>query len=178
MWSTSILSGALLQLILLATGLRSVSATPALSARASGTCTLTASVGDDAPAFLKAAADPSCATVAIPAGTTLSIHTKMNMTGLSNKHIVSPCVPLQLFSDLKRVARQNLQGTVKFNPDLDYWTDNAFPFSFQDQTAFWLLGGTNLQLDGGGTLDGSGQAWYDKLYVSPMLSLLRRAQFS
>ena len=56
-----------------------------------------------------------------------------------------------------------MQGTVKFNPDLDYWTDNAFTFDFQDQAAFWLLGGTNIQLDGGGTLDGSGQAWYDEL---------------
>ncbi len=52
-------------------------------------CTLTASGSDDAPAFLKAAADSSCSTVTIPAGTTLSIETKMNMTSLLNKHIVS-----------------------------------------------------------------------------------------
>ncbi len=57
---------------------------------------------------------------------------------------------------------QNVQGTVKFNPDIDYWMDNSFSFDFQDQAAFWLLGGKNIVLDGGGTLDGSGQAWYDE----------------
>ncbi|KAI9064784.1 glycoside hydrolase family 28 protein [Trametes sanguinea] len=113
-----------------------------LTPSASGTCTLTASGSDDAPAFLKAAADSSCSTVTIPSGTTLSIQSKMNMTGTLNKHI-------------------NVQGTIKFNPDIDYWADNAFTFDFQDQVAFWLLGGKNIVLDGGGTIDGSGQAWYD-----------------
>lgn len=40
---------------------------------------------------------------------------------------------------------------------------NAFYFAFQNSSTFWLLGGTNILLDGGGTLDGSGQAWYDAL---------------
>ncbi|TCD69408.1 hypothetical protein EIP91_007755 [Steccherinum ochraceum] len=115
---------------------------PSLFTRASSACTLSASGKDDAPAFLKAVSDPSCATVVVPAKTTLNIETRMNMTGLSNKHI-------------------SIQGTVRFNPDLPYWTGNAFYFSFQDQVAFWLLGGRNIVVDGGGTLDGAGQAWYD-----------------
>jgi hypothetical protein len=53
-------------------------------------CTLTASGGDDAPHFLKAVHD--CATVTIPAKSTLSIQTRMNMTGLRSKHIVSRSV--------------------------------------------------------------------------------------
>ncbi|KAI8978247.1 glycoside hydrolase family 28 protein [Trametes punicea] len=113
------------------------------ASRASRTCTITSSGSDDAPAFLEAAADSSCSTVTIPTGTTLSIQSKMNMTGTVNKHI-------------------NLQGTIKFDPDIEYWSNNAFPFNFQDQIAFWLLGGTNIVLDGGGTIDGSGQAWYDQ----------------
>ncbi|KAI0827708.1 glycoside hydrolase family 28 protein [Trametes gibbosa] len=117
-------------------------APPSLIARASGSCTLATSGSDDASAFMEAAADPSCLTVTIPAGTTLSIQSKLNMTGTSNK-------------------RFNVEGTVKFNPDIDYWADNAFSFDFQDQVAFWLLGGKNVILEGGGTLDGSGQAWYD-----------------
>lgn len=55
---------------------------------ASGTCTLSASGSDDAPAFLKAAADPSCSAVVIPQSTTLNIATRLNMTGLGNKRIV------------------------------------------------------------------------------------------
>lgn len=54
---------------------------------------------------------------------------------------------------------------MQFTPNLPYWTGNAFFIPFQTQLAFWLLGGTNITLDGGGTLDGQGQAWYDALYV-------------
>lgn len=66
------------------------------------------------------------------------------MTGLSNTHI-------------------NLQGTIRFKPDLTYWLNNAFQFAFQNQSTFWLLGGENIVLNGGGTIDGAGQAWYDAL---------------
>ncbi|KAF9560995.1 glycoside hydrolase family 28 protein [Agrocybe pediades] len=103
-------------------------------------CTLTASGGDDAPQFLKAV--KACSTVTIPKSTTLSIATRMDMTGLKNKHI-------------------NLQGTIKFTPDIPYWSGNGFFIPFQTQITFWLLGGENLLFDGGGTLDGSGQVWYD-----------------
>ena len=56
---------------------------------AEASCTLSASGGDDAPAFLSAAAGAACPTVTIPSGTTLSIRSKLNMTGISDKHIVS-----------------------------------------------------------------------------------------
>jgi galacturan 1,4-alpha-galacturonidase len=56
-----------------------------------------------------------------------------------------------------------VQGTIKFNPNIAYWAGHSYPISFQSQAAWWLLGGTNLVVDGGGTIDGSGQAWYDGL---------------
>ncbi|KAF9012593.1 glycoside hydrolase family 28 protein [Cyathus striatus] len=74
------------------------------------------------------------------------------MTGLSDKHI-------------------NLQGTLRFNPDIPYWTGNAFFIPFQTQVTFWLLGGKNIILNGGGTLDGVGQPWYDAFATNS--SLLR-----
>lgn len=56
---------------------------------------------------------------------------------------------------------------------------NGFFIPFQTQITFWLLGGENIVLTGGGTLDGAGQvgicpnsyrgsnnkkqAWYDAL---------------
>ncbi|KAF4598762.1 hypothetical protein EYR38_007170 [Pleurotus pulmonarius] len=84
----------------------------------------------------------SCSVVTVPKGVTLSVGSRLNMTGLANKHL-------------------NLQGTIKFTPDIPYWTGNAFFIPFQTQVTFWLLGGKNLRVDGGGTLDGSGQIWYD-----------------
>lgn len=55
--------------------------------RPHATCTLAASGGDDAPAFVKAVR--TCDTVIVPKDTTISIGTRVNMTGVSNKHIVS-----------------------------------------------------------------------------------------
>ena len=49
-------------------------------------CTLSASGNDDGPAL--AAAVRSCDTTVIPAGTTLSVGSALNLTGLANKHIV------------------------------------------------------------------------------------------
>ena len=50
-------------------------------------CTLHASGADDTPHFLRAVQE--CATVTIPKYTTLNIETRLNMTGLKDKHIVS-----------------------------------------------------------------------------------------
>ncbi|KAJ7863468.1 glycoside hydrolase family 28 protein [Mycena olivaceomarginata] len=82
------------------------------------------------------------AAVVIPATSTLNISTRLNTTGLSDVHL-------------------NLQGTLRFDPNIPYWVANAFPFAFQTSITFWILGGTNIVVDGGGTLDGAGQAWYD-----------------
>jgi galacturan 1,4-alpha-galacturonidase len=103
-------------------------------------CTLTASGNDDAPQFLTAI--EACPTVTIPKTTTLNVETRLNMTGLSDKHI-------------------SLEGTITFNPNIPYWTGNAFFIPYQTQITFWLLGGENILFDGGGTLDGSGQTWWD-----------------
>ncbi|TDL23426.1 glycoside hydrolase family 28 protein [Rickenella mellea] len=114
----------------------------AVSVSAAPSCTVTAAGAgkDDAPALL--AAVQACPTTIIPVGTTLNISTRLDMTGLSNKEI-------------------KLQGTIRFNPNIPYWSGNGFSYPFQTQVTFWQLGGTNLHIDGGGTLDGAGQAWYD-----------------
>lgn len=127
---------------------------------ADASCTLTASGGDDAPSFVTAV--QSCSTVTIPASTTLNISSKMNMTGLSNKQI-------------------NLEGTIKINDNINYWAGNSFYFSYQTQNAFWLLGGSDITLTGGGTVDGSGQTWYKEFssnssLVRPILLTIYQAQ--
>ncbi|KAJ7915524.1 glycoside hydrolase family 28 protein [Mycena leptocephala] len=94
---------------------------------------------DDSPHFLSAV--QACSKVTIPSFTTLNISTRLNMTGLRNKHIVSK--------------------DCQFWPDIGYWSGNGFSFPFQTQITFWILGGKNIVLDGGGTLDGAGQDWWD-----------------
>ncbi|TFY74908.1 hypothetical protein EWM64_g9105 [Hericium alpestre] len=55
--------------------------------------------------------------------------------------------------------------------DSGAFRQNAFFFDFQNASTFWILGGTGIVLDGGGTLDGTGQAWWDAL---PSNSTLQR----
>ncbi|KUI70986.1 Exopolygalacturonase X [Cytospora mali] len=55
----------------------------------------------------------------------------------------------------------DIQGTIKFTDDTDYWQENSYKFIFQNATSFFKLGGDDVFIYGGGTLDGSGQTWYD-----------------
>ena len=50
---------------------------------------------------------------------------------------------------------------MQFTNDTDYWQAHAFRQGFQNATTFFQLGGADVNVFGGGTLDGNGQAWYD-----------------
>lgn len=43
----------------------------------------------------------------------------------------------------------DIQGTIKFTDDIDYWTDASFPFVFQNLTSYFLLGGDDVFIYGG-----------------------------
>jgi galacturan 1,4-alpha-galacturonidase len=55
----------------------------------------------------------------------------------------------------------DIQGYILFSPNTTYWQANSFPFVFQNVTSFFKLGGDDVNIYGGGTLDGNGQVWYD-----------------
>ncbi|XHF96628.1 hypothetical protein AWENTII_000251 [Aspergillus wentii] len=61
-------------------------------------------------------------------------------------------------------------GKIQFTNDTDYWQKNAFQQNFQNATTFFQLGGEDVNLYGGGILDGNGQVWYD-LYAEDALIL-------
>ncbi|KAL2820093.1 Exopolygalacturonase X-1 [Aspergillus granulosus] len=61
-------------------------------------------------------------------------------------------------------------GRITFTPDTDYWQANSFRHGFQNATTFFQLGGEDVNVYGGGTLDGNGQVWYD-LYAEDALIL-------
>ncbi|GAB1217347.1 hypothetical protein ATERTT37_006586 [Aspergillus terreus] len=61
-------------------------------------------------------------------------------------------------------------GRIQFTNDTDYWQAHAFRHGFQNATTFFQLGGTDVNVYGGGTLDGNGQVWYD-LYAAEPLTL-------
>ncbi|GAB7350821.1 hypothetical protein MBLNU459_g1356t1 [Dothideomycetes sp. NU459] len=55
----------------------------------------------------------------------------------------------------------DIQGYVQFTNDTDYWQANAFKQVFQNATTFFQLGGNDVNVYGGGVIDGNGQIWYD-----------------
>ncbi|KAJ5263353.1 exopolygalacturonase X [Penicillium angulare] len=64
----------------------------------------------------------------------------------------------------------DIQGYIQFTNDTDYWQANAFKQVYQNATTFFQLGGEDVNVYGGGTLDGNGQVWYD-LYAENALIL-------
>lgn len=64
----------------------------------------------------------------------------------------------------------DIQGYVLFTNDTDYWQANSFKQIFQNATTFFQLGGEDVNVFGGGVIDGNGQAWYD-LYAKDIYTL-------
>ncbi|KAI1734831.1 polygalacturonase [Xylaria scruposa] len=56
-----------------------------------------------------------------------------------------------------------LSGSITFKADIDYWVANSFKYAFQSSTAFWKIGGRDVNIYGGGVgvIDGNGQPWWD-----------------
>lgn len=64
----------------------------------------------------------------------------------------------------------DIQAYIQFTNDTAYWQSHAFNQTFQNATTFFQLGGTDINVYGGGMLDGNGQIWYD-LYASDIYIL-------
>ncbi|OCK83385.1 glycoside hydrolase family 28 protein [Lepidopterella palustris CBS 459.81] len=64
----------------------------------------------------------------------------------------------------------DIQGYIQFTNDTTYWQTHSFRQIFQNATTFFQLGGHDINVFGGGTIDGNGQIWYD-LYASDIYIL-------
>lgn len=56
----------------------------------------------------------------------------------------------------------DIQGRLSFADNLTYWVANAFDLQYQNATSFFMLGGEDVNVYGGGEVNGNGQAWYDE----------------
>ncbi|KAI0466869.1 glycoside hydrolase family 28 protein [Xylaria cf. heliscus] len=67
-----------------------------------------------------------------------------------------------------------IHGTLLWSSNLTYWLNNNQFMGFQNGSAAWLLGGTNVTVNGFGygTLDGNGQAWYDLYGTKPNVVII------
>ncbi|KAJ4358430.1 uncharacterized protein N0V89_003013 [Didymosphaeria variabile] len=99
--------------------------------------------GDDTSAILKAFNECKEDGHILFSNTTYYVGQAMTTTGLKNVDI-------------------ELQGTMEWSKDIDYWLNNSLPIGFQNQSTAWLLGGDNIHFygHGYGTLFGNGDVWY------------------
>lgn len=74
---------------------------------------------------------------------TYTITETMNLTGLSAVDL-------------------DIQGTISFPANLEHWQSVAFDLAYQNATSFFILGGKDLNIYGGGVIQGNGQAWWDE----------------
>ncbi|KAJ3344481.1 hypothetical protein HDU83_005151 [Entophlyctis luteolus] len=113
-------------------------AKPAVVARTK-TCTVTATGGDDGPA-IKAAAQ-SC-----------------NGGG---KVILAGSYSIQSFTDLRGISHVDyvLTGTITMGNTKAYWLSNMLLYTYQSAATQWVFGGTDINIYGGGTIDGNGSIW-------------------
>lgn len=100
---------------------------------------------DDAEHILQAIQDcNNGGHVLFAAKQTYTIASPLNLTGLSAIDL-------------------DIQGTLSFPSDnLTYWQANSFDLDYQNATSFFLLGGNDVHIYGGGEVQGNGQAWWDE----------------
>ena len=63
--------------------------------------------------------------------------------------------------DLRNLRHIDLviQGTIQFTSDTSYWQRSAFKYRYQNAASFFALGGIDVNVYGGGTIDGNGHVW-------------------
>lgn len=65
----------------------------------------------------------------------------------------------------------DIQGTLSFpSNNLTYWQTQAFDLNYQNAKSFFLLGGTDVNVFGSGTIQGNGQAWWDAFVKNKALN--------
>jgi galacturan 1,4-alpha-galacturonidase len=100
--------------------------------------------GDDSDAIIDTF--KSCSTkskVVFSAGTTYNVHKPMNISGLNDVHV-------------------SLEGNVLFSDDVPYWQSNVFLLNYQSAGTWWVFGGKKITIDGGGSINGNAQSWWNQ----------------
>jgi len=64
-----------------------------------------------------------------------------------------------------------IQGQINFTPDIEFWTGvgNTFDYAYQGARLFWQIGGKDVNIYGGGVINGNGQVWWDRMVTNTTL---------
>lgn len=117
---------------------------------------------DDAPAIYDAFNKCGQNGRVVFANTTYNINSVMNTSDLYNCEIDIYGTLLVSFSQFYSCIGKEANGDIQWGTNLTYWLNNSLPVGYQNQSTAWILGGTNIKVDGHGygTLNGNGDSWY------------------
>jgi galacturan 1,4-alpha-galacturonidase len=87
--------------------------------------------------------------------------------------LIGVCIILILTTNVETDTTTEIRGTLQFTNDTTYWQANSFKYDFQSVAGFFALGGTDVNVYGGGLIDGGGQVWWDLMVLN---STTRRPQ--
>ena len=62
-----------------------------------------------------------------------------------------------------------IQGEINFTEDIEYWVQASFKYAYQGASLFWQFGGVDVNIYGGGTINGHGQVWWDRMVTNTTL---------
>lgn len=65
-----------------------------------------------------------------------------------------------------------ISGSINFSNNLTYWLEDGSQFilAYRNLSTWWQWGGTDVNIYGGGVINGNGQAWWDELVVNSSIS--------
>jgi galacturan 1,4-alpha-galacturonidase len=85
-----------------------------------------------------------------------------NIALLDPQYIIGKALDLTFLQSVDII----IQGQINFTPNIAYWTGASFKYSYQSASLFWQIGGVDVNIYGGGVIDGNGQVWWDRMVTN------------
>jgi len=84
---------------------------------------------------------------------------------LDPEYIVGQALDLTFLQSVDFV----IQGEISFTQDINYWVQASFKYTYQGASLFWQFGGVDVNIYGGGVINGNGQVWWDRMVTNSTL---------
>jgi galacturan 1,4-alpha-galacturonidase len=84
---------------------------------------------------------------------------------LDPKYIIGQALDLTFLQSVDFI----IKGEISFTEDINYWLQASFKYTYQGACLFWQFGGKDVNIYGGGVINGNGQVWWDRMVTNTTL---------
>ncbi|PMD67414.1 glycoside hydrolase family 28 protein [Hyaloscypha bicolor E] len=81
---------------------------------------------------------------------------------LDPKYIIGQALDLTFLQSVDFI----IKGEISFTEDINYWLQASFKYTYQGACLFWQFGGKDVNIYGGGMINGNGQVWWDRMVTN------------